>query len=130
MGKLITCCLKIYVNIKHSHSHSSNSDARISDENICTAVHRSPLNTGQAPFDAYQISSQKANLNIFIFIYFDTALEGTAYNYRDCCKQYLMPLRDLLSIRHAQQLPFKTSRVYILRSLFISSNMFKAFSHF
>lgn len=124
------CCLKIYVNIKHSHSHSLNGDARGSDENICTAVHRSPLNTGQMPFDAYQISSQKANLNIFIFIYFDTALEGTAYNYRDCCKQHLMLLRVLLSIRHAQQLPFKTSHVYILRFLLISYNRFKAFSHF
>lgn len=33
-------------------------------------------------FYAYQISSQKAHLNVFIFIYFATALEGTVYNYR------------------------------------------------
>lgn len=82
------------------------------------------------PFDAYQISFQKANLNMFIFIYFDTALEGTAYNYRDCCKQHLMPLSVLLSIRHAQQLPLKISHEYILTFLFISYSMFEAFSNF
>ena len=38
--------LKSMWKIKYSHSHSFNTDARISDENICTAVHGSPLNTG------------------------------------------------------------------------------------
>lgn len=56
----------------------------------------------KTPLDAYQISSQKANLNFFFSIYFDTALEGTAYNYGDCCKQYLMLRSVPLSIRHAQ----------------------------
>lgn len=37
-GKPIMCCFKIYVNVEHSHSHSFNSHARISDENIRTAV--------------------------------------------------------------------------------------------
>lgn len=46
-------------------------------------------------FDAYKISSQKANLNIFILIHFDTVLEGTAYNHGDCCKQHSMLLSVL-----------------------------------
>ena len=65
----------------------------------CTRITIKHRNT--MPFDAYQISSPKANLNIFIFIYFDTALEGSAYNYGDCCKQYLMLLSVPLSSRHA-----------------------------
>lgn len=63
------CYIKIYANIRHSHSHSFTSDARVSDENICTAVHRSPLNTGTNAIDAYQISSQKANLNVYFHLF-------------------------------------------------------------
>lgn len=68
------------MNIRYSQNHSFNCDTRISDENLCTAAHRSPLNTEtKCQFDAYQISSQKAKLNIFNLVYFDTALEGNEY---------------------------------------------------
>lgn len=79
-GKLIVFCSKLYINTQYSHRHSFNTEARTSDENLCTAAHRSPLNTEtKCQFDAYQISSQKAKLNIFNLVYFDTALEGNEY---------------------------------------------------
>lgn len=80
------------------------------------------------PFDAISNKLPQTNLNIFIFIYFDTALEGSAYNYRDCCRQYLMLLSVPLSSRHAQ-VTLKISHVRILTFLFISYNIFKAFSN-
>lgn len=57
------------MNIEHSQSY--NSDARVSDENICTAIHRSPLNTGKC----HLLHIDKFPKSQFEHIYFFTSIQ-------------------------------------------------------